>query len=221
MVDYVIIIKLGEVIGIFWGYEWIGLDEKGYDIYMDVDGNQMIDGGDCKVIGKVNFDFILGWNNFLFYKNWDLNLFFNGFFGVKCLNFVRYIMVLVEGNFCFVILVDVYLKGFDKIGFLVIYLSLIEGGNNLQLVLIKWLENVDFFCLENISFLYIFFKKIMGFVDLWFIFSCQNFFIIIGYKGMDLVGIIFLNSSVDVDVGIDMGVYFFLRIFIFGFWMNF
>ncbi len=52
MVDYATIIKPGEAIGTFWGYEWTGLDEKGHDTYTDVDGNQMIDGGDRKVIGK-------------------------------------------------------------------------------------------------------------------------------------------------------------------------
>ena len=59
MVDYATIIKPGEAIGTFWGYEWTGLDEKGHDTYTDVDGNQMIDGGDRKVIGKANPDFTL------------------------------------------------------------------------------------------------------------------------------------------------------------------
>ena len=73
----------------------------------------MIDGGDRKVIGKANPDFTLGWNNSLSYKNWDLNLFFNGSFGAKRLNLVRYTMASAEGNSRFVTLADAYLKGFD------------------------------------------------------------------------------------------------------------
>lgn len=105
----------------------------------------MIDGGDRKVIGKANPDFTLGWNNSLSYKNWDLNLFFNGSFGAKRLNLVRYTMASAEGNSRFVTLADAYLKGFDKIGSSATYPSLTEGGNNLQPVSTKWLENADSF----------------------------------------------------------------------------
>ena len=221
MVDYATIIKPGEAIGTFWGYEWTGLDEKGHDTYRDVDGNQLIDGGDRKVIGKANPDFTLGWNNSLSYKNWDLNLFFNGSFGAKRLNLVRYTMASAEGNSRFVTLADAYLKGFDKIGPSAIYPSLTEGGNNLQPVSTKWLENADFLRLENISLSYTFPKKTTGFADLRLTFSCQNLFTITGYKGMDPAGTTFSNSSVDVDAGIDMGAYPSPRTFTFGLRMNF
>ena len=221
MVDYATIIKPGEAIGTFWGYEWTGLDEKGHDTYTDVDGNQMIDGGDRKVIGKANPDFTLGWNNSLSYKNWDLNLFFNGSFGAKRLNLVRYTMASAEGNSRFVTLADAYLKGFDKIGSSATYPSLTEGGNNLQPVSTKWLENADFLRLENISLSYTFPKKTTGFADLRLTFSCQNLFTITGYKGMDPAGTTFSNSSVDVDAGIDMGAYPSPRTFTFGLRMNF
>ena len=221
MVDYATIIKPGEAIGTFWGYEWTGLDENGHDTYTDVDGNQMIDGGDRKVIGKANPDFTLGWNNSLSYKNWDLNLFFNGSFGAKRLNLVRYTMASAEGNSRFVTLADAYLKGFDKIGSSATYPSLTEGGNNLQPVSTKWLENADFLRLENISLSYTFPKKTTGFADLRLTFSCQNLFTITGYKGMDPAGTTFSNSSVDVDAGIDMGAYPSPRTFTFGLRMNF
>ena len=221
MVDYATIIKPGEAIGTFWGYEWTGLDEKGHDTYRDVDGNQSIDGGDRKVIGKANPDFTLGWNNSLSYKNWDLNLFFNGSFGAKRLNLVRYTMASAEGNSRFVTLADAYLKGFDKIGSSATYPSLTEGGNNLQPVSTKWLENADFLRLENISLSYTFPKKTTGFADLRLTFSCQNLFTITGYKGMDPAGTTFSNSSVDVDAGIDMGAYPSPRTFTFGLRMNF
>ncbi len=57
-------------------------------------------------------------------------------------------MASAEGNSRFVTLADAYLKGFDKIGSSATYPSLTEGGNNLQPVSTKWLENADFLRLE-------------------------------------------------------------------------
>lgn len=68
-------------------------------------------------------------------------------------------MASAEGNSRFVTLADAYLKGFDKIGSSATYPSLTEGGNNLQPVSTKWLENADFLRLENISLSYTFPKR--------------------------------------------------------------
>ena len=74
-------------------------------------------------------------------------------------------MASAEGNSRFVTLADAYLKGFDKIGSSATYPSLTEGGNNLQPVSTKWLEDADFLRLENISLSYTFPKKTTGFAD--------------------------------------------------------
>ena len=92
MVDEATIIKPGYAIGSFYGYVWTGLDESGKDTYLDMDGNGAIDGADRQVIGKATPDFTIGWNNTLTWKNWDLNLFFNGAFGVDRLNLARFTM---------------------------------------------------------------------------------------------------------------------------------
>lgn len=221
MVDYATIIKPGEAIGSFWGYEWTGLDEKGNDVYLDLDDSGAIDGSDRKVIGKATPDFTLGWNNSLSYKNWELNMFFNGSFGAKRMNLVRFTMASMVGDSRFVTLREAYEQGFDKVGKGAKYPSLTGSGNNYQPVSTKWLESADFFRLENISLSYNLSKKIIKFADMRLTLSCQNLFTISGYKGMDPAGTTFSNSNVDVDAGVDMGAYPTPRTFTFGVRMNF
>ena len=221
MVDYATIIKPGEAIGSFWGYEWTGLDEKGNDVYLDVDESGVIDGSDRKIIGKATPDFTLGWNNSLRYKNWELNMFFNGSFGAKRMNLVRFTMASMVGDSRFVTLREAYEQGFDKVGNGAKYPSLTGSGNNYQPVSTKWLESADFFRLENISLSYNLSKKITKFADIRLTLSCQNLFTVSGYKGMDPAGTTFSNNNVDVDAGIDMGAYPTPRTFTFGVRMNF
>lgn len=221
MVDEASIIKPGYAIGSFYGYEWTGLDANGNDTYRDLDGNNIIDGSDRKVIGKATPDFTVGWNNTLSYKNWDLNLFFNGAFGAERLNLVRYTMASMVGDSRFITLRDAYVNGFDKIGEGAYYASLTGSGNNNQAVSTKWMEKADYVRLENISLSYTLPKKVTKFSDIRLSVSCQNLFTITGYKGMDPAGSTFSNSNVDVDAGIDMGAYPTPRTFTFGVRMNF
>ena len=127
------------------------MDEKGHDTYTDVDGNQMIDGGDRKVIGKANP--ISPWDGTTpcLIKLGSEPVLQRIFRSQAFESYARYTMASAEGNSRFVTLADAYLKGFDKIGSSATYPSLTEGGNNLQPVSTKWLENADFLRLENIS----------------------------------------------------------------------
>ncbi len=67
----------GEPIGTFWGYHFLGFDDKGMSKYeTDADGNKVE-----KVIGHAQPDFTLNFNTNLRWKNLELSLFFNGVFG--------------------------------------------------------------------------------------------------------------------------------------------
>ena len=221
MVDEATIIKPGYAIGSFYGYVWTGLDESGKDTYLDMDGNGAIDGADRQVIGKATPDFTIGWNNTLTWKNWDLNLFFNGAFGVDRLNLARFTMASMVGDSRFITLREAYTENFDKLGQSAMYPGLKVTGNNYQAVSTKWVEDASYVRLENISLSYNLPKKVAKFADIRFTLSCQNLFTITGYKGMDPVGTTFSNSNVDVDAGIDMGAYPTPRTFTFGVRMNF
>ena len=217
----VTIIQPGHPIGSFYGYIWEGLDEKGNNIFADLNDNGSIDAGDRTIIGKSTPDFTLGWNNQLSWKNWDLNLFFTGAFGAKKLNMVRFTMASMVGDSRFITLRDAYMKGFDKIGAGAEYPSLTSTSNTYQPASTQWLESADYFRLENISLSYNLAKSITKFADLRLTVSCQNLFTITSYKGMDPTSSAFSSANVDINSGIDMGAYPTPRTFTFGVRMNF
>ena len=220
MVDDVTIIKEGEPIGTFYGFVWDGLDANGVDKYVDFNNNGQLDQGDRKVIGHANPDFTIGWNNSFSYKNWDLNMFFTGAFGAQRLNVQHYAMSTMQGNSKFITNPDAYFQSFDKIGQNAFYASLVNDANH-QAASSKWLENADYFRMDNISLSYNLSKKVTKFADLRFTVSAQNLFTITGYKGMDPAGSTFSTGNIDNNAGIDMGAYPCPRTFTFGVRMNF
>lgn len=223
MVEEVTIVKPGEPIGSFYGYVWEGLDEKGNNIYADLNQSGGLDAGDRTVIGKSTPDFTLGWNNTLSWKNWDLNLFFTGSFGAQKLNLTRFTMASMVGDSRFVTLRDAYIKGFDKVGAGAEYASLTSTGNTFQPASTQWLENADYFRLDNISLSYNLTKSVTKFADLRLTVSCQNLFTITGYKGYDPSSSAFAGNgqSVDINSGVDIGAYPTPRTWTFGIRMNF
>ena len=215
--EFATAIMEGQPIGSLYGYEWTGLDENGVDTYLDKDGDGL-DSKDLKVIGHANPDFTLGWNNSFSYKNWDLNMFFTGSFGAQRLNLAHYAMATMNGNSRFITYADAYNNSFDKGGN---FYATTKNGSNLQPGSSKWVEDADYFRLDNISLSYNLSKKVTKFADFRFTLSAQNLFTISGYKGMDPAGSTFSTQNVDTEAGVDMGAYPCPRTFTFGVRMNF
>ncbi len=71
------IIKSGYPIGTFWGYNFLGFDEKGHSIYEKDENGKNVE----KCIGNAQPDFTMNLNTNLRWKNFDMSLFFNGVFG--------------------------------------------------------------------------------------------------------------------------------------------
>lgn len=233
--DGVTRVEVGQPIGAFYGYEWIGLEEiyndKGefvaaMDAFVDQNKDGIIDSKDRTFIGKANPDFTLGWNNSLRWKNWDLNMFFTGSFGADRLNLVRFTGTAMTGDFAFITLREYLNNNYDVKGVSARYPSVSVTGNDYQSASAstKFLESANYFRLDNLSLSYNLPKKIAKFADLRFTFSCQNLFTITSYKGMDPAGISFVdpnNGSVDVNDGIDLGAYPLTRSYTFGVRLNF
>ncbi len=84
-------VKEGELLGQLWGPVKIGVNPDGTPRFADLSG----DGSYCNcdddrtVIGNGLPKFLLGWNNTIRYKNFDLNVFFRGAFGHDLLNSYR------------------------------------------------------------------------------------------------------------------------------------
>ncbi|WP_228384158.1 SusC/RagA family TonB-linked outer membrane protein [Sphingobacteruim zhuxiongii] len=106
------ILREGQVVGAFYGWEFDGVYQQGDDFspqpskkpgdvkYKDIFGrdasNHLVAGADGKVnaddrtiIGNPHPDFIFGFNNDFRYKNFDLNIFFQGSYGNDMLNITR------------------------------------------------------------------------------------------------------------------------------------
>ncbi|RED45731.1 SusC/RagA family TonB-linked outer membrane protein [Seonamhaeicola aphaedonensis] len=90
------ILREGEALGQFFGYEYRGVYQGGTlpegtatfsgavagdELFTDVDGSGEINSSDRKIIGDPNQDWTFGFNNTLKYKNFDLGIFFQGAVG--------------------------------------------------------------------------------------------------------------------------------------------
>ncbi len=96
------ILREGEAIGLFWGHEYQGIyqggtlpdgtalkgsfPDPGDPLFTDVNDDGVINTSDKKIIGDPNPDFNFGITNNFNYKNWDLNIFFQGSQGGEILN---------------------------------------------------------------------------------------------------------------------------------------
>lgn len=88
------VLMSGQPIGTFFTYKYAGKDENGVSQYVNSDGTVTSDIGqldieDYQVLGNAQPKLLLGWNNNLRYKNFDLNLFFRGVFGNQIMNVTR------------------------------------------------------------------------------------------------------------------------------------
>ena len=97
------ILREGEAVGLFYGYEYQGvyqggdlpagtalanapLNQAGDPLFTDVDGSGTISTSDKKIIGDPNPDWNMGITNNFSYKDFDLNIFFQGAYGGDVFN---------------------------------------------------------------------------------------------------------------------------------------
>lgn len=88
----------GEPIGTFYTWEFAGFNEDGKSIFYEHDpdtgertGETTTAPGDedRTIVGNAQPKLTMGWNNTLTYRNWALNMFFQGVFGNKVFNVLR------------------------------------------------------------------------------------------------------------------------------------
>jgi TonB-linked SusC/RagA family outer membrane protein len=95
------VLRVGEEVGLFWGYDYAGVYQGGDSpagtqplaggvagdpLFTDVDGDGAITEADRTIIGNPNPDFTFGLTNSFTYKNFDLNIFFQGSQGGEIFN---------------------------------------------------------------------------------------------------------------------------------------
>lgn len=90
------ILRVGEALGQFFGYEYRGVFQGGAlpegtatfsgavagdELFTDIDGSGVINSNDRKIIGDPNQEWTFGFNNTFKYKDFDLGIFFQGAVG--------------------------------------------------------------------------------------------------------------------------------------------
>ncbi len=214
------VIKIGEPLGTFWGYEYQGTWKTNDNIPVDGDGNPLFQPGDAKfkldennelefnTIGSGLPKVTMGFNNTFTYKNWDLNMFWNGSFGFDVYNQVTGTISGNGGNRSNLspTVYDRWTPENET--------DIPRAGTGNVLNSSRWVEKGDFVRLSNLKIGYTFKENIIkGITSLQLYASGQNLLLITDYSGFDPE----VSSTVrtfggetanaDAGAGIDTGAY--------------
>ncbi|HEV7333888.1 MAG TPA: TonB-dependent receptor [Flavisolibacter sp.] len=80
------LVRVGQPVGVFYGYLEDGLDANGAIKYKDLDGDGRITSTDRTIIGDPNPDFFYNLGSSLGFKNFELNVLFQGVEGADIFN---------------------------------------------------------------------------------------------------------------------------------------
>lgn len=172
----------GCPIGQFYTYEFAGHDENGISQFWVHDpatgkrtGEKTIkpEDTDRTKTGSAQPKLTLGWTNNLSYKNWTLNLFFQGMFGNKIFNALRaqYNSVTLIKQGKNVLREALTNQNYDDV--------------NSQSPSDRYIENGSFMRLSSMTLSYNF-GKLKGWVDNLSVYAtCNNVFTLTSYKGAD------------------------------------
>ncbi|WP_321333489.1 TonB-dependent receptor [uncultured Bacteroides sp.] len=212
--------EVGYPIGYFYGYSTAGIfqtDEEianykgaklsgarpGDVIWVDRDGNGVIDDNDKGMIGNPHPDFTTGLNLNASYKGFDIGLTMNGVFGNQIMKSYRSYVDYPKQNYTSDILARWHGAGTSN------RLPRLTSGThtNWQNISDLYMENGDFVKMQNVTLGYDF-KKLFSHLPLQqarLYVSAQNLFTITGYSGMDPeIGYGGYESWVS---GVDLGFY--------------
>jgi TonB-linked SusC/RagA family outer membrane protein len=186
----------GQPIGTIRGLKYLGIwqaneaaeaakyqQEPGDYKYEDLNGNQNYDTDDYQIIGNTNPKFTWGFNNHLRYKNFDINVLFEGVHDRDVMNW-SYMMATHRLDFSQTI---THRDGrnrwtpantsaeFAKIG----------STNRLSPLSSQFVEDASYVKLRNVSLAYRIPKSVISFADIKVSVSAQNLLTFTKYKGYD------------------------------------
>jgi TonB-linked SusC/RagA family outer membrane protein len=174
-------VEEGGKIGNFWTYKSVDIDDSGHWIILGNDGNPkpiaQATADDKRITGNGLPKYYLSWNNTFTYRNFDLDINMRGAFGYQIMNesriFYETPVNLSRGN----ILSSAYHNVYGK-----------RPLNDMEdyKMLSYYIENGDFWKIDNVTLGYNIIPKRSSFIDQVRIFaSGLNLLVITGYKGID------------------------------------
>ncbi|WP_148226412.1 SusC/RagA family TonB-linked outer membrane protein [Paludibacter propionicigenes] len=92
-------VMVGQPIGIFYNYKWLGIDPSTGDcVYADLNKNGRVDADDRTIVGNPQPDFIGGITNTFNYKGFDLSIFLQFSYGNDVFNGSRLYLESLTGG---------------------------------------------------------------------------------------------------------------------------
>jgi TonB-linked SusC/RagA family outer membrane protein len=189
--------KVGEALGSFWGYEWLGVYKSseateaatykfapGDNKYRDLNNDHTIDGKDMKIIGNANPKFVWGLDNTFSYGNFALNISLQAVAGRKILNTVYGCATTLFGDATAITHVDgkdYWTPQNEDAKFA----NPASSTNKTFMESSQFLQDGSYVRVRNVALSYNLTKGLIKFSDLKLTVSAQNLLTFTKYKGYD------------------------------------
>ncbi len=208
---------VGQPLGSFWGLKYMGpwrpneADEAakygnvpGDARYEDLNGDNIIDGDDYQIIGCGLPKTTLGWNNTIKYKQFVINMFFQGVFGIDKQNYTRGMHLMAARDARQATLSEIkerYIPGVNENA----YLPAFSETSEVHPQSTMFLEDASYVRLKNLSIGYNF--KVKNITNLKVYVSGTNLLTFTKYKGIDPESSNVGGGGSDVNQSLDYGSY--------------
>ncbi|NME70771.1 SusC/RagA family TonB-linked outer membrane protein [Flammeovirga aprica] len=196
----------GQQVGQLYGYKYLGVKtsntpidgeignlKMGDAIYLDANGDGKIDVNDMQVLGNGHPDFTWGFNSFIDYGNWSLNIFIQGVHGVDVFNLPQHGLLGGGSGVLDATSTEIYNSySFDRNG------TLPSLNARLRTQSSMFVEDASFIRIKNITLAYqvplkAYSLRVYG--------GAQNVYTFTNYKGYDPEA----NSGSNLAPGVDRG----------------
>jgi TonB-dependent starch-binding outer membrane protein SusC len=180
-------VRVGEPLGIFYGYQSLGVDPSTGDIvFADINGDGQITSDDRTLIGDPNPDFTGGLTNRLRYKNFELSLFLQFSYGNDIFNGTRiYIESMKGSDNQTTAVLDRWREPGDETS--IPRATLLDPNNNNR-ISSRFIEDGSYLRVKNLTFSYNLEKRLLEKLKLSearVYASAQNLLTFTNYGGMD------------------------------------
>ncbi|MDV7186441.1 TonB-dependent receptor [Lutibacter sp. TH_r2] len=196
-VDNNYILREGEEVGLFYGFDYAGVYQGGTlpegtavmtdgvagdPLFLDLDDDGAVTNADRKIIGNPNPDFTWGITNNFTYKNFDLNIFFQGSQGGDIFNMTNVQLNNGDANTTY----DYYNNAWTSTNTDTNQPRV--GNNSNREISSRFVEDGSYVRLKNIAVGYTFPSESiekLGIENLRFTVSAQNLLTFTNYSGLD------------------------------------
>ncbi len=210
------VVMVGQPLGSFWGYKFLGIwgsneateaakfgNKPGDSKYQDVNNDHVINSTDYQIIGNSNPDFSWGMNNAISYKNFELNILLQGVQGRDVFD-VTYATAAAAISESRTITLKEAANSWTTTNQNTIWPAISSTNKNF-VSSSKWLQNGSYLKVRNISVSYLIPERVAKIGNLKLSLSGQNLFTFTKYKGFDPE--VSSTGTSDIDSGLDFGVY--------------